>query len=321
MRWGAVIAVVLALFPLLVTDPFYCDVATMVLLWAIAASAWNLLGGYAGQISVGHAVFFGMGGYVPLLFYTYWGTPPIAGLPAGLLLTAAVAFVLGLPTLRLHGHYFTMSTIAVAELARILVTNWPFAGGAIGLNGPAVARTWLDLSFGSPVPYYYLFLGTLALVLLLTHAINRSRFGFYLRALRSGERGARSLGVPVWRYKVYALLLSAVLTSVAGSLYAFKFGFVDPESAFGILVSVQSVIFAALGGAGTLFGPFLGALVLVPVATASNALFGGTNPSINYVVYGGIIMLIARFEPGGITDLWHRFASKRDLRSAARDAA
>jgi branched-chain amino acid transport system permease protein len=266
-------------------------------------------------------MFFGAGAYLPLLVYQHWQLPPLLGVPLGVGVSLAIALLIGFPTFRLLGHYFSMATIAVAELIRIVVGNWEFLGAAIGLQGPAIARGWYDLSFRSAVPYYYIFLGVLALLLAVTWQMQQSRLGYYLRAIRAGERAARSLGVRVRRYKLYALLLSAGFTSLAGSLYALKTGFVDPDSGLGILVSVQMIITAALGGAGTLLGPLLGAAILVPLQTATNTWLGGSGSGLTYIVYGGIIVLIARFEPGGLLELWHRLASARPRRREVGDAA
>jgi branched-chain amino acid transport system permease protein len=302
------LAAALLAYPLLLPSAFYRDVGVTFLLAAISASAWNIVGGYAGQVSVGHSMFFGLGAYLPLLFYNLWGWPPVAGIPAGIALSVALALVIGLPTFRLTGHYFSMATIAVAELIHIFTGTWDLVGAAIGLQGPATARNLWDLTFRSELPYYYIFLAVLALVLATTALIERRRFGFYLRAIKASERAAKSLGVPVRRTKMQALALSAAFTSVAGSLYVIKTGFIDPDSGFGILVSVQMVIVAALGGAGTLFGPLLGALILIPLQTATNSWFGGGGSGLTYILYGGIIVLIARFEPGGLFDLWHRLS-------------
>src|SRR6516165_4048132 len=267
------IALVLV-YPLLAADsPVYGRLGALVLLAAISASAWNVVGGYAGQISVGHAMFYGAGAYLPLLLHQHWHLPPILGVPLAIAVSLALALVVGFPTFRLQGHYFSMATLAVAELIRIVVSNWELLGAAIGLQGPAVSQNWWDLTFRSAVPYYYIFLAVLALLLAVTRHMERSRLGYYLRAIRAGERAARSLGVPVRRYKLFALMLSATFTSLAGSLYAFKTGFVDPESGLGILVSVQMIIIAALGGTGTLLGPLLGAVILVPLQTTTNTLF------------------------------------------------
>ena len=303
--WGG-----LLVYPLAVTfsdtPEFLQDVGATLVLSAIGACAWNIVGGYAGQVSVGHAIFFGAGAYVPLLAYELFQAPPIVGVPFGILVAIALALVIGLPTFRLQGHYFSMATIAVAELIRLVVGNWDLVGAAIGIQGPATPRGWWDLIYRSAVPYYYIFLAVLALTVFITWSMARSRFGYYLRAIKAGERAARSLGVPVRRTKLMALMLSAALTSVAGSLYAIKIGFVNPEAGLGILVSVQMIITAALGGAGTLYGPIIGAIVLVPLQSATNTWFGGSGSGLTYILYGGIIMLLARFEPGGLVELWHQ---------------
>jgi len=318
---------VLILFPLLVSGSdsaaFLNDVAATLILAAIGASAWNIVGGYAGQVSVGHAIFFGAGAYVPLLVYNLWEVPPLLGLPLAILVAVLFAVALGLPSFRLTGHYFSMATIAVAELVRIVVSNWPLLGEAIGMQGPATPRGWWDLIFRSSVPYYYIFLAVLAGVLVMTYAMERSRFGYYLRAIRAGERAARSLGVPVLRTKLMALMLSAALTAVAGALYSFKIGFINPESGIGILVSVQMVIIAALGGAGTLYGPLLGALLLIPLQSATNTWFGGGGSGLTFILYGGIIVVLARFEPGGLIELWQSVVGVRlaRLKTGATDAA
>lgn len=298
---------ILLLAPLAVQDVFLQRIAALTVLAAISASAWNLVGGYAGQVSVGHAIFFGAGAYGSLFAFTAWGWHPIAGAPLGIAASLLLAFLVGTPTFRLKGHYFSMATIAAAELIRILVSDFAPLGAAVGLMGPAIPRSVLDLSFTTPLPYYYLFLAVLAVLLGLTWAMERGRMGYYLRAINGGERAARSLGVPVLQFKLRALLLSAAFTSVAGSLYATMVGFADPDSTLGILVSVKMVIMAALGGAGTLFGPLLGAAVLVPLEEATNAAFGGSGTGITFVVYGAIILLIARFEPGGLLQLAARF--------------
>jgi branched-chain amino acid transport system permease protein len=296
----AAFAIILLAYPFIFSTPFEQRLGALVLLYAIGASAWNMVGGYAGLISVGHAVFFGCGAYGALACYQYAGLPPIGGLPIGVAVSVMIAAVIGVPTLRLSGHYFSMATIAVAELVRLAVSNSEWLGGAQGLSGPPVPRTPLDLLFISALPYYYVFLAVFAAVLALTWQIEHSRMGFFLRAIRDNERAARSLGVAAARYKLLAFMLSASLTAVAGALYAAMFGFVDPDSGLGILISVKMLIMAALGGAGLLFGPFVGAVILVPVEELSNNLLGGAGSGLTFVVYGAIIVIIARLQPGGL---------------------
>jgi branched-chain amino acid transport system permease protein len=297
---GPILGIVLLAYPLIFSTPFQQRLGALVLLYAVGASAWNIVGGYAGLISVGHAVFFGCGAYGALASYQYLGLPPIGGLPIGVVVSVMIAALIGVPTLRLSGHYFSMATIAVAELVRLMVSNTEWLGGAQGLSGPPVPRTLFDLSFISALPYYYLFLAVFAAVLALTWQMERSRIGYYLRAIRDSERAARSLGTAAPRYKLYAYMLSAAFTAVAGALYSIMFGFIDPESGLGILVSVKMLIMAALGGAGLLFGPLVGAVILAPLEEISNNLLGGAGAGLTFVVYGAIIVMIARFQPGGI---------------------
>ena len=314
MRRAIWISVALALviaYPLLFSTPFQQRLGALVLLYAIAASAWNIVGGYAGQVSVGHVVFFGCGAYAAMGAYHHFHLPPMVGIPAGIAFAVGIAASIGVPTLRLSGHYFSMATIAVAELARLIVINTEYLGAAVGLSGPTVPRDVFDLSFISALPYYYLFLAILIITLLITWWMTNSRMGFYLRAIRDSERAARSLGAPASRTKLCAFMLSAGLTSVAGALYAMMFGFVDPESGLGILISVKMLIMAALGGAGMLFGPLVGAAILVPLEEISNSVLGGKGAGLAFVVYGAIIALIARFQPGGILELVNRLLARR----------
>ncbi|MBR1086915.1 branched-chain amino acid ABC transporter permease [Bradyrhizobium manausense] len=304
--WLSVVAAAAIAYPLLLSSPFQQRLGALVLLYAIAASAWNIVGGYAGQVSVGHVVFFGCGAYAAMGSYAKFGLSPLLGIPGGIVIAVGLAAIIGVPTLRLSGHYFSMATIAVAETMRLIVTNTDWLGAAVGLSGPTVPRNIFDLSFLSSLPYYYLFLAVLVITLLITWWMTNSRMGFYLRAIKDSERAARSLGAPASRTKLYAYMLSAALTSVAGALYAMMFGFVDPESGLGILISVKILIMAALGGAGLLFGPLVGAAILVPLEEISNSWLGGKGAGLTFVLYGAIIVLIARFQPGGLLSLLMR---------------
>jgi branched-chain amino acid transport system permease protein len=315
--WPSVLLAIVIAYPLLLSTPFQQRLGALVLLYAIAASAWNIIGGYAGQVSVGHVVFFGCGAYAAMGAYAHFGLSPLVGIPLGFAVAAMIAAVIGRPTLRLSGHYFSMATIAVAELARLIVINTDYLGAAVGLSGPTVPRNVFDLSFVSALPYYYLFLIVLAITLGITWWMANSRMGFYLRAIKDSERAARSLGAPAARTKLYAYMLSAGLTAVAGALYAMMFGFVDPESGLGILISVKILIMAALGGAGLLFGPLVGAAILVPLEELSNSWLGASGAGLTFVLYGAIIVLISRFQPGGLLPLITRLR----LRSARDDAA
>src|SRR6201994_2667569 len=155
--WLSVVLAIIIAYPLLFSTPFQQRLGALILLYAIAASAWNIIGGYAGQVSVGHVVFFGCGAYAAMGAYAHFGFVPLVGIPVGITASVLIAAVIGVPTLRLSGHYFSMATIAVAELVRLIVTNTDYLGAAVGLSGPTVPRTMFDLSFTSALPYYYVF--------------------------------------------------------------------------------------------------------------------------------------------------------------------
>src|ERR1700742_2410929 len=304
--WPLVALILVIAYPLVLSTPFEQRLGALVLLYAIAASAWNIVGGYAGEVSVGHVVFFGCGAFAAVGAFSHFALSPLVGIPVGILVSVALAAIIGVPTLRLAGHYFSMATIAVGELVRVLSSTSEFLGGAQGLGGPAMPRSVFDLSFVSATPYYYIFLAVLVGLLWLTHWMEHARMGFYLRAIKDSERAARSLGVSAGRYKLYAYMLSAAFTSLAGSLYLCMFGFIDPESGFGLLISVKMLVMAALGGAGQLFGPLVGAMILVPLEELSNSYLGGQGAGLTFVVYGAIIVIIARFLPSGLLSLLER---------------
>src|SRR4030088_440377 len=261
--WPSVALALVIAYPLLFSTPFQQRLGALILLYAIAASAWNIVGGYAGQVSVGHVVFFGCGAYASMAAYSLFALPPLVGIPVGVAAAVLIAAVIGVPTLRLSGHYFSMATIAVAELVRLIVTNTEYLGAAVGLSGPTAPRNVFDLSFISALPYYYLFLTVLLITLGITWWMANSRMGFYLRAIKDSERAARSLGAPAARTKLYAFMLSAGLTSVAGALYAMMFGFVDPESGLGILISVKNEVMLGVALIKAVFKATLRAAVLV----------------------------------------------------------
>ena len=254
--WPSVVLAVVIAYPLIFTTPFQQRLGALVLLYAIIASAWNIVGGYAGQVSVGHVVFFGCGAYAAMGVYAHFGLSPLVGIPVGIIVSVLIAAVIGVPTLRLSGHYFSMATIAVSELVRLIVTNTTYLGAAVGLSGPTVPRNVFDVSFISALPYYYLFLATLAITLGITWWMTASRMGFYLRAIRDSERAARSLGAPASRVKLYAFMLSAGLTSVGGALYAQSTihrrfdgsAFVAHNEVGGIIIVVVASLYAVLLG-------------------------------------------------------------------------
>jgi branched-chain amino acid transport system permease protein len=263
--------------------------------------AWNILGGYAGQVSLGHAAFFGTGAYVSSLLSMKLGLSPWLGMLAGGLTASAFSVVVGWPCFRLRGHYFAMATIAVVEIVQATVNGWEALGGAVGLYLPLSERGWAGFVFNrSKLPYHYIALGLLALTLLVNWLVARSRTGYYLRAIKDEPDAARSLGVSLTRYKLYAIALSSFLAAAGGTLYAQKELFVDPGSTLSTSLSIKMALVAILGGVGTLFGPVLGAVVLTAIEEATRILFGGSGRGTDVVVYGLLIVLIAVYKPSGL---------------------
>jgi len=315
LAWLAA-ALAAALFPLLATRPAWQNTAILMLMTAQLGVAWNILGGYAGQVSLGHAAFFGAGAYVSTLLSLKLGLSPWLGMGAGAAFAAALSLLVGWPCFRLKGHYFAMATIAVGEIVQAVVNGWEFLGGAVGFYLPLQERGFWGLVFNrSKLPYYYIALGLLAFSLLVNWVVARSRTGYYLRAIKDEPDAARSLGVSLTRYKQVAMVISSALAAMGGTLYAQKELFIDPGSTLSTSLSIKMALAAIMGGVGTLAGPVVGAVVLTAIEEASRVAFGGTGRGTDLVVYGGLIVLIAVFQPAGILGL---FAARR---GPARPAA
>jgi branched-chain amino acid transport system permease protein len=301
------LAAVLA-FPLVIAGPFPRHVMIMIFLYGSLAAAWNILAGYCGQISLGHASYFGIGAYTSSLLFRHLGLTPWLGMLAGALVAVAVAQLVGYPVFRLRGHYFAIATIAVGEIVQTLVINWDWAGGARGLFVPMQRPdSLLNFQFhDGRAAYYYIALGLLLTALAATHLVERSRRGYYFRAIREDELAAAALGVPVAREKHWALGVSAALTALGGTFYAQYVLFIDPESVLSLSLSILICLVAVLGGVGTLWGPLVGAAVLVPLGEATRVWLGGSGRALDLLIYGALIVLFAVLQPAGLVGLARR---------------
>jgi branched-chain amino acid transport system permease protein len=314
-RAALVVLLVAALaFPAVFTLPFPRHVMIMVFLYGSLAAAWNIVAGYCGQISLGHAVFFGIGAYAS----TLWGremegspavlASPWIGMVLGALAAVVVAQLLGFSVFRLRGHYFAIATIAVGEIVQTLFINWDWAGGARGMF-VRIRRPDSLLNFQfheSRAVYYYIALALLLLGLAVTRWIERSRTGYYFRAVREDQDAAASLGIHVAREKRLALAVSAALTALGGTFYAQYLLAIDPESVLPLSLSILICLVAVLGGVGTLWGPVLGAAVLVPLSEGTRVMLGGSGKAIDLLVYGALIVVIAVLQPDGLMGLARR---------------
>jgi len=309
-RAGLGLLLVAALvFPAVFTLPFPRHVMILIYLYGTLAAAWNLLAGYCGQISLGHAVFFGVGAYTSTLLVVKAGVTPWLGMAAGAALAVVVSQAIGYPVFRLRGHYFAIATIAVGEIVQTLVINWDWVNGARGIFVPIQRpdSLWNLQYHTSKAAYYYIALALLAVALGVTVLLERSRRGYYFRAIREDEQAAASLGVHVAREKHWAIAVSAALTAMGGTFYAQYNFFVDPETVFPLSLSILICLVAVLGGVGTLWGPVVGAAVLVPLSEGTRVLLGGGGKALDLLIYGALIMVIAVVQPGGLVGLARRF--------------
>ncbi len=310
---GAVLAMVLLVFPLVGTTTFSHHVMIMIFLYALMSQAWNVMAGLSGQISLGHAMFFGLGAYASGIVVVKFGLTPWFGLVLGMATSALAALAIGLPTLRLKGHYFAIATLLIGSSVQIIFQRWDYVGAASGMMFPLKRGTpWFDLQFHtSKVPYYYLALAAAAIGFAIVWYLRRCRFGFRLQAVRDEPDAAASLGIGVAKHKVLAFMLSAAMMSVAGSFYAQYILVLDPERVFSADISVIVVLMTVLGGSGTLWGPALGAAILVPLSEYSRIWLGGTGKTIDLIIYGLLIMAICMWRPSGIVSIFSERLRRR----------
>ena len=303
-----------ALAPLIVSDIHFQHLMIMLLLYATLSQARNLIGGYAGQVSFGHAVFFGIGAYAAMAPLNQWGLTPWVGMAVGGLLAVVVAVIIGVPVFRLKGHYFAISTFAVAEVVREIFSTWDWVDGPIGLDAPVLDPSWANFMFyDTKFPYHYTALIFFCIVTYVAFRMERSRMGYYFRAINQRPEAAQAMGVNIAFYKQYAFMTSAFITAICGAFYGLYVLHIEPATVLSLDISIKIVLITALGGAGSLWGPLLGAVILIPLQEYSRIWLGGTGKGIDLIVLGALIMLICIFEPRGIVGLIKRFAfSKRN---------
>lgn len=301
------------LYPIVFSSPFSHSLGVLMVIYALYATGWNMLGGLAGQISLGHATFFGIGAYAMALGGRNDFNPWLS-LLIGALASVPVAVLIGWPVFRLKGHYFTIATIATGEIVFLLALNRTAWGGANGISIGLKDDSFLELQWSGRQKweYYYLGLALLVVALLTTVAIARSRMGYYLQAIRNNQDAGASLGISIKLYKQLAFVYSAIVVAIAGSFYAQYVLFVDPHTVLSLDLSIQITIIAVLGGVLSIWGPVIGAVVYVILTELTRVRFGGDGAALNLLVYGGIVMLIAAFEPNGLIGLATRFRRLTD---------
>jgi len=300
---AAVFFAAAGLAPLVVRDAFLLDGLVLILVWGSAAAAWNVAGGYAGQISLGHSAFFGLGAYAAAIVVTRWEVTPWLGLALGAVVATAIGLVIGFLSNRLRGPYFVLATIAFSQVLLIVGSRWrAFTSGSEGIPVPFRPGFW-TLGIADKRVWVWIVLALAVLAYLIGVYLERARRGYQLAAVREDEDAALSLGVPARRLKVAAICASAALTAACGALWAQYVGFVDPFYVFSVDLSVRFALAAVIGGLGTALGPFLGAALITTVETYLRAQFGGIGAGlvgIYLIIYGCVLIVVVRWAPQGL---------------------
>lgn len=288
-----------------VSDPYVQNVLVLTLMYAALAQSWNILGGYCGQISLGHGLYFGIGAYASTLLFVRADVSPWLGMLVGGALAGGLAAALGYFLFRLSGHYFTIATFVVAEVGFLLMLNWEWVGGALGIQIPFEADSWATLQFArDKVPYILTALALALIAWVASLVLERSKWGFWWRAIKDNPEAAESLGVEVFGSKVAAAAISAFFTAVCGSFYAQFVSYIDPESVMSFHFSLLIALPAVLGGIGTLWGPVLGAVVLIPMSELTRSYLGGSGNGTDLIIYGALILLVSLLRPQGLVSLF-----------------
>ena len=306
------LALLVAMLAGLIAVPWFANdylltVLILILYFAYTGQAWNVMMGFAGQLSLGHAIYVGLGAYTTAALYVHFGVAPWVGLPAAILISVACGAIIGFLAFRfgVAGVYFAILTIAFAEFARIGFDHFTWVRGSAGLFLPVSNYKENDIwnLRGDPTMFYYVILALTVAAFVLCHALLRSRIGYFWQAIREDEQAARSLGIDTFRYKMYAVIISAAMTAPAGVFYAFYYNNLFPEQTFFILRSIEIILGPIIGGIGTLFGPILGAFVITGLSEALQELLtvlGFDPPGAKRVFYGVCLLVVVMILPDGI---------------------
>jgi branched-chain amino acid transport system permease protein len=301
MRWWPALAIVALLALPAVLSSYALTIFILILFYGFLGQAWNIVGGYTGQLSAGHAAFVGVGAYTAAMLSNEYGLTPWLGMFVGAALASGLGAIIGYLGFRfgLRGFYFVLLTVAFAEVCRILVSNIDALGGALGLYITFTGNP-RQFQFQDQRAYYYIALALLLLATGVAALIERRRFGIYLTAIREDETACEALGVDTFKYKMLAMIVSSFLTGLGGTFYAFYLFSLQPTTVFGIPLSVEIVIRPIIGGAGTLLGPILGSFILTPLAELSRQYFGQSGlHGAHLIVYGVLLISVVLFLPQG----------------------
>ena len=319
--WLVAAAAVVALAPLASGSPYLLSVAVVTLLYGYLALSWNILGGIAGQLSLGHAAYFGIGAYTSTWLFDHLGLSPWLGMWCGAVLAAVAAVLIGASCFRLRGAYFALATIAASMVLKTIVENADgLLGGSRGMEVTLLRDAPLYFQHTRKEFYYAIVLVFVICALLINWAVLRSRFGYYLAAIRNDQEAALALGVNTTRYKLAAAVLSAAMTALGGTFYAQFVMYISPDKLFGGDLSVVIAVICIIGGRGTLWGPLLGALLLQPAEELARIVSGGII-GVDMMLYGVVLMVVVRLQPDGLMAMFSRVSLRLNPARKVQNAA
>ncbi len=311
----ALVGIIAFVLPLVLRSPTYLHILVLLYFYAYLTTSWNLVGGFAGVLPLGHAAFVGIGAYTSTILFLQYGISPWIGMIVGSILATIVGVLIGLPTLKMRGAYFALATIAFSEGVRVMIENIDFLGpfklnGPRGLLIPPLNTGLANFLFVGKEPYYYIILIMLIMALAFTYFISRSKLGYYLNAGGEEPEAAMALGVNVARAKLIAMAMSCFLTALAGTFYAQFTLYIHPRSIISLDLSFEIAFIALIGGRGSIAGPVLGALLLRPVSDFSRIYFGATLPGLHLVIFGVVLVLVMIYQPRGLQEPLTRVFNK-----------
>lgn len=302
-RMLIVFAIIAAIFPLFVRE-YTIHMMIMMLFFAYLAEAWNLIGGFAGQFALGNGVYIGIGGYIVACLFKYNGITPWAALIIAGIITGIIGVLVSYPCFKLRGTYYALATAAVLYAVKYFFTANDTilgykTGGALGIKLAYEGGFW-KMQFVHKLPYYYIMLGLLVIVILVSIYIKNSKSGFYYAAISTNQDAARTLGVNATYYKMTAQFLSSFFTAIGGGFYVVYIMYIDPTRVLSYSMSIQILLYAIVGGADTIWGPVLGGLVLYPLNETLRTAIGTSGAGISTALYGVLLMLVIAFMPSGV---------------------
>ena len=295
------IGIILIALPSFVKQNYFISVMVTCMLYAAMGQAWNIIGGYGGQISWCHSAFIALGAYTAITFNHYLDISPILTIPIGIVLSVLFATLIGWATLRYSGTFFAIATIAFAEILRVVLLNLDITKGSVGISMPFKGVRPFHLSFANDVPFYYIAFGLMLLSIVVVYLFTRSKSGYFLRAIKGNEVAARTLGANTGKTKVFAFQISAALSSVVGAVYGCFMVLVEPNGVAGMDLAIRIGAVAIIGGMGTLFGPILGAFLVIPSIELASSLLGSSGGT--QLLYGLFLIVVILWRPSGVITL------------------